>query len=185
VLAGALPVSGLTALQALEVLGLGRGQRLLVTNGGGVTGSLAIQLAAAMGVEVTTTASGAAAERLRGLGAAEIIDYHDPNWPGQARGGFDGALTAAIGTVEAALPLVRDGGRLCSLTSDAPAGERGIASTDFYVRPDAAQLAQLATQVSQGTLQIALEVHPLQEGPTAFFRVAAGQSSGRKLVLIP
>src|SRR5690349_16082490 len=72
VLAGGLPVNGLTALQTLEMLGLGRGQRLLVTNGGGATGSLAIQLAAAMGVEVTTTASASAADRLRGLGAAEI-----------------------------------------------------------------------------------------------------------------
>jgi NADPH:quinone reductase-like Zn-dependent oxidoreductase len=185
VLAGALPVNGLTALQALEMLELSRGQRLLVTNGGGATGSLAIQLAAAMGVEVTTTASGSAADRLRGLGAAEIIDYHDPDWPGQARGGFDGALTAAIGTAEAALPLVRDGGRLCSLTSDAPAGDRGIASTDLYVRPDAAQLAQLARQVSEGTLQMTPEVHPLREGPAAFTRVAAGRASGRKLVLIP
>src|SRR5215470_1749586 len=60
VLAGALPVNGLTALQALEMLGLGRGQRLLVTNGGGATGSLAIQLAAAVGVEVTATASASA-----------------------------------------------------------------------------------------------------------------------------
>jgi NADPH:quinone reductase-like Zn-dependent oxidoreductase len=183
--AGALPVSGLTALQALEMLGLVRGQRLLVTNGGGVTGSLAIQLAAATGVEVTATASASAADRLRGLGAAEIIDYHDPNWPGQAHGGFDGALTAAVGTAEAALSLVRDGGRLCSLTSDAPAGERGIASTDLYVRPDAAQLAQLAGQVSAGTLQLTPEVHPLQEGPAVFARVAAGRAGGRKLVLIP
>jgi NADPH:quinone reductase-like Zn-dependent oxidoreductase len=138
-----------------------------------------------MGVEVTTTASGSAADRLRGLGAAEIIDYHDPDWPGQARGGFDGALTAAIGTAEAALPLVRDGGRLCSLTSDAPAGDRGIASTDLYVRPDATQLAQLARQVSEGALQMTPEVHPLREGPAAFTRVAAGRASGRKLVLIP
>lgn len=118
----ALPVNGLTALQALEMLELS----------------------------------------LRGLGAAEIIDYHDPNWPGQARGGFDGALT-----------------------SDAPAGDRGIASTDMYVRPDAAQLAQLARQVSEGTLQMTPEVHPLREGPAAFTRVAAGRASGRKLVLIP
>ena len=137
----------------------------MVTNGGGATGSLAIQLSAAMGVEVTTTASASAADRLRGLGAAEIIDYHDPNWPGQVRGGFDGTLIAAIGTGEAALPLVRDGRRPCSLTSDAPAEERGIASTDLYVRPDAAQLAQLVKQVSEGTLQLTPEVHPLREGP--------------------
>jgi NADPH:quinone reductase-like Zn-dependent oxidoreductase len=185
VLAGALPVSGLTALQALEMLGLGRGQRLLVTNGGGATGSLAVQLAAATGVEVTATASASAAGRLRGLGAAQVIDYRDPDWPGQVRAGFDGALIAAAGTAEAALPLVRDGGRLCSLTSDAPAGERGVASANLYVRPDAAQLAELARRVGEGTLQLAPEVHPLREGPAAFTRVAAGRAGGRKLVLIP
>ena len=137
VLAGALPVNGLTALQALEKLGLGRGQRLLVTNGGGATGALAIQLAAATGVEVTATASASAADRLLGLGAAEIIDYHDPNWPAKVRGGFDAALIIAAGTADAALPLVRDGGRLCSLTSDAPAEERGITSSNLYVGPTA------------------------------------------------
>jgi D-arabinose 1-dehydrogenase-like Zn-dependent alcohol dehydrogenase len=92
--AAALPVNGLTAWQALAMLGLGRGQRLLVTNGAGNTGSLAIQLAAAMGVEVTATASAAASDRLRGLGAAQVVDYHDPNWPDQVRGRFDAALTA-------------------------------------------------------------------------------------------
>jgi NADPH:quinone reductase-like Zn-dependent oxidoreductase len=138
-----------------------------------------------MGVEVTATASACAVGRLRGLGAAEIVDYHDPNWPGQVRGGFDGALIAAIGTAEAALPRVRDGGRLCSLTSDAPAEKRGIVSANLYVRPDAAQLARLAGQVSEGTLQLTPEVHPLREGPAAFTRVAAGRAGGRKLLLIP
>jgi NADPH:quinone reductase-like Zn-dependent oxidoreductase len=185
VLAAALPVNGLTAVQALEMLELGRGQRLLITNGGGATGSLAIQLAAAAGVEVTTTASASAAGRLRGLGAAEIIDYHDADWPRQARAGFDGALIAASGTAAAALPLVRDGGRLCSITSDAPAAERGIVSADLYVRPDAAQLARLAGQLNRGTLQLTAEVRPLREGPAAFTRAAAGQAGGRKLVLIP
>jgi NADPH:quinone reductase-like Zn-dependent oxidoreductase len=134
---------------------------------------------------VTATASASAADRLRGLGAAEIIDYHNPDWPGQVRGGFDGALVAAAGTAEAALTLVRDGGRLCSLTSDAPAGERGIASTDLYVRTDAAQLGQLVRQVSEGALQLTPEVHPLRQGPAAFSRVATGRAGGRKLLLIP
>jgi NADPH:quinone reductase-like Zn-dependent oxidoreductase len=183
--AAALPVNGLTAWQALEMLGLRREQRLLVTNGAGATGSLAIQLAAAMGVEVTATASVSAAGRLRGLGAAEVADYHDPNWPDQVRGGFDGALIAATGTAEAALPLVRDDGRLCSLTSDAPAEKRGITSTNLYVRPDAVQLARLAEQVSEGTLKLAPEPHLLQEGPAAFTRVANGLAGGRKVVLVP
>jgi NADPH:quinone reductase-like Zn-dependent oxidoreductase len=183
--AAALPVNGLTAWQALAMLGLGRGQRLLITNGAGNTGSLAIQLAAAMGVEVTATASASATDRLRGLGAAQVVDYHDPNWPDQVRGRFDAALIAASGTAGAALPLVRDGGRLCSLTSDAPPPERGITSTNLYVRPDAAQLARLAAQLNEGTLRLAPEPLPLREGPAAFARVAAGRAGGTKIVLIP
>src|SRR6266540_3310843 len=136
-------------------------------------------------VEVTATASAAASDRLRGLGAAEVVDYHDPNWPDQVRGRFDGALTAASGTAAAALPLVRDGGRLCSLTSDAPAPQRDITSTNLYVGPDAAQLARLAAQLSEGTLRLAPEPLPLREGPAAFTRVAAGRTGGTKIVLIP
>jgi NADPH:quinone reductase-like Zn-dependent oxidoreductase len=183
--AAALPVNGLTAWQALAMLGLGRGQRLLVTNGAGNTGSLAIQLAADMGVEVTATASASATDRLHDLGAAQVVDYHDPNWPDQVRGRFDGALTAADGTAADALPLVRDGGRLCSLTSDAPAPQRAITSTNLYVRPDAAQLARLAERLGEETLHLTPEPHPLREGPAAFARVAAGRAGGRKIVLTP
>jgi len=183
--AAALPVNGLTAWQALAMLGLGRGQRLLVTNGAGNTGSIAIQLAAPMGVEVTATASASASDRLRGLGVAQVVDYHDPNWPDQVRGRFDGALTAAVGTAATALPLVRDGGRLCSLNSEAPAPQRGITSTNLYVRPDAAQLARLAEQLDEGTLHLVPEPVPLRDGPAAFTRVAAGRTGGRKIVLIP
>jgi NADPH:quinone reductase-like Zn-dependent oxidoreductase len=183
--AAALPVNGLTALQALATLELGRGQRLLITNGAGNTGVLATQLAAAMGIEVTATASASATDRLRGLGAVQVVDYHDPDWPDQVRGQFDGALTAATGTAAAALPLVRDGGRLCSLTFDAPAPERGITGANLVVQPDATQLAHLAKQLDEAKLRLAPEPHPLSEGPSALSRAAAGRAGGRKLVLIP
>jgi len=183
--AAALPVNGLTAWQALDKLDLSPGQRLLITNGGGATGALAIQLAAAKGIEVTATASAAAAERLLGLGAREVVDYRDPNWSATVRGGFDAALIIATGTADTALPLVRDGGRLCSLTSDAPAEERGITSWDLYVEPNAAQLVQMAEQAAAGTLKQAPEPLPLSEGPAAFARVVSGRAGGKKIVLIP
>jgi NADPH:quinone reductase-like Zn-dependent oxidoreductase len=182
--AAALPVNGLTAVQSLEKLSLGREQRLLITNGSGATGALAIQLAAAKGIEVTATASAGAAERLRGLGATEVVDYHDPSWSAKVRGGFDAALIIAAGTADAALPLLRDGGRLCSVTSDAPPEERGITSWNLYVEPNAAQLAQLAEQVAAGALKLAPEPLPLREGPAAFARVVTGQAGGKKIVLI-
>jgi NADPH:quinone reductase-like Zn-dependent oxidoreductase len=171
-------------VQALEILGLATGQRLLVTNGGGSTGSLAIQLAAAAGVEVTATASPSTEERLRSFGASEVIDYHDPAWPARAQGRFDAALIAAAGTAATALPLIRDGGQLCSLTSDAPSPERGITSTNLYVRPDPAQLTRLTTDLARGLLHLTPEPLPLAQGPAASTRAAAGRTAGRKLVLI-
>ncbi|MBY8343475.1 NADP-dependent oxidoreductase [Streptomyces spinosirectus] len=185
VVAAALPVNGLTAMQALEALGLTTGQRLLITNGGGSTGALAIQLAAAAGVEVTATASPSATERLREFGASEVIDYHDRAWSDRVQADFDAALIAAPGTAAIALPLVRDGGQLCSLTSDAPNPERGITSTNLYVRPDAAQLTQLTTALARGLLRLTVEPLPLTDGPIAFDRVAADRTAGRKLVLVP
>ena len=81
--------------------------------------------------------------------------------------------------------LVRDGGRLCSITSDAPPPQRGITSTNLYVRPDAAQLAQLARRLSQGTLHLTPQPLPLNDGPAAYTRAAAGRAGGKKIVLIP
>jgi len=92
-------------LQALEALRLTTRQRLLITNGDGSTGALAVQLAAAADVETTATASRAAAERLREFGAAEVINHHDPAWPDRAQTGFDAALIAGPGTAAIALRL--------------------------------------------------------------------------------
>jgi hypothetical protein len=81
--------------------------------------------------------------------------------------------------------LVRAGGLLCSLTSDAPPPRRGVASTNLYVRPDPVQLASLADDVVAGRLRLAPEAVPLDEGPEAFSRVVTGRAAGRKLVLVP
>ena len=183
--AAALPVSGLTGGQALAMLGVGRGQRLLVTNAAGNTGSLAIQLAAAMGVEVTATGSAAATDRLRRLGAAQVVDYHDLNWPDQVYGRFDGALTAADGTAATALPLVRDSGRLCSLTFRRAATAAGHHQHEPVRATRCRTAGPAGEQVGEGALHPAPEPVPLHEGPAAFTRVAAGRAGGRKIVLIP
>jgi NADPH:quinone reductase-like Zn-dependent oxidoreductase len=183
--AAALPVAGLTARQAIDLLSLEPGQGLLITGGGGVTGSLALQLAVAAGLTVSTTASEAGARRRRDLGAAEVVDYHDRGWTTRLEGGFDGALVAAPGTAAEAMGLVRDGGLLCSLTSDAPLPRRDVASTNLYVRPDPAQLAALADDVVAGRLRLTPEAMPLADGPSALSRVVAGRAGGRKLVLLP
>ncbi len=76
--AAALPVSGLTALQAVEAARVQSGQRVLVLGASGGVGTLAVQIAVAKGAEVIAVCSAAKADRVRALGAARVLDYaHD------------------------------------------------------------------------------------------------------------
>lgn len=71
-----MPLAAVTALQAVRDGGRVRsGQRVLVKGGAGSVGSYAVQIARALGAEVTAVCSGASSERVRELGAAHVIDY--------------------------------------------------------------------------------------------------------------
>ncbi|MBI2380420.1 MAG: zinc-binding dehydrogenase [Gammaproteobacteria bacterium] len=74
--AAALPLVGLTAWEALERSGLKAGERILILGGTGGVGHVAVQLAKALGAEVTASLSSPAkAELALDLGADHAIDY--------------------------------------------------------------------------------------------------------------
>ena len=78
--AAVLPVSALTAQKALVDVGrLEAGQRVLVIGASGGVGSYAVQMAVALGAEVTGVCSTAKLEHVRSLGATRVLDYtqHD------------------------------------------------------------------------------------------------------------
>ena len=71
-----MPVSGLTALQGLRDAGrLEAGQHVLILGASGGVGSYAVQIAKALGAEVTGVCSAAKADLVRSLGADHVIDY--------------------------------------------------------------------------------------------------------------
>jgi len=74
--AAAVPVSGLTALQAVRDQGqVQTGQRVLVIGASGGVGTFAVQIAKSFGAEVTGVCSPAKADVVRALGADHVVDY--------------------------------------------------------------------------------------------------------------
>jgi NADPH:quinone reductase-like Zn-dependent oxidoreductase len=73
--AAGLPLIGLTAIQALERIGLKKGDRMLIHAGSGGVGSFAIQYAKAKGAYVYTTTSTDNVDWVKALGADRVIDY--------------------------------------------------------------------------------------------------------------
>jgi len=175
----AFPIPALTAAQVLdEALEIESGDWVVVNGAGGVTGGLLVQLAAARGARVIATASAKKAERIRGYGASEVLDYRG-EWPAHVReitgGGAPSAVNAARGQAATALRAVADDGRLATITGDPPQEQRGVAVSDVYVRPDGRQLSALAELLARGTLSVPIaSVRPLEEAGQALREVVEG-----------
>jgi NADPH:quinone reductase-like Zn-dependent oxidoreductase len=73
--AAAMPISGLTALGALDTAGVTAGSNVLIVGASGGVGTYAVQIAVALGATVTGVASGSKADLVAELGAQRVIDY--------------------------------------------------------------------------------------------------------------
>ncbi|MGF1427015.1 NADP-dependent oxidoreductase [Kitasatospora sp. LaBMicrA B282] len=186
--AATVPLNGLTAWQGLDLLDLPAGAAVLISGAAGGVGAFAVELAAARGLRVVAQAGAADEQLVRGLGA-EFFVPRGADIAAAVRAvlpdGVDGVLdTAVLGA--ALLAAVRDGGALVAVRGGAaPEPERGIRSENVWVRPDTAQLAELAARAGTGrlTLRVA-DTYPLDQAAAAHHRLAEGGVRGR-LVLLP
>ena len=89
--AAAIPVNYFTAYLAVVRFGnVQRDERVLIHNAGGGVGIAAIQICRNAGARIYGTASGWKHERLRGIGADELIDYRAARWDEELRRLTDG-----------------------------------------------------------------------------------------------
>jgi len=181
VAAGALPLVGLTALQALRAVRVGPGDTVLVNNAAGGVGHVAVQIARAMGAtRVIGSAGQANHDFVRSL-CAEVVECGDtlervvrtlvPD-------GVDAVLDAHGGPgLDAGFALVGDPSRVASIV-DPGVAERG--GRWVFCAPSSTDLEQLATWVDTGALTVAIEeVFPLADAARAQDLVAAGHVRGK------
>jgi NADPH:quinone reductase-like Zn-dependent oxidoreductase len=97
--AATLPLAGTTALQALrDQAGVATGSRVLVTGASGAVGTVAVQLAVAMGAEVWAATSGKHLEMVARLGVRHILNRDDGDVLARddlPEGGFDAVIDTA------------------------------------------------------------------------------------------
>jgi NADPH:quinone reductase-like Zn-dependent oxidoreductase len=190
VVAATVPLNGLTARQAVEVLAIGPGAVVAVTGASGAVGGFATQLLAAAGAHVIAVASRGDEAYVASLGAKDVVTRTP-----------DADLSAAIREVAPAagvdavfdpgsagaglLAVIRDGGVHVASTAPLPDPGRGIRMARVEVEPDAAQLQSLLDDVGAGRLQTRVAATlPFGDAAEAHRRVEAGGLRG-KIVLVP
>jgi NADPH:quinone reductase-like Zn-dependent oxidoreductase len=188
--AGAMPLAGLTAYQALtEGLRIVEGDAVLISAAAGGVGHFAVQIAKALGATVVATASPNHHEAVRALGADHVLDYHDNTVADQVRAMFPRGVGAALDLVGGeGLTQLREslhqGGRIASIVDPDPAGDRDdLRARYVFVRPSATELTALAQLVDDGQLRVVIqESFPLERAADAHRLIAEGHVHG-KLVL--
>ncbi len=194
--AAALPISGVTALQAVRDAGRVRpGDRVLVIGASGGVGSFAVQIATAYGAAVTGVASGGKADLVRSAGADRVIDYAREAIDDGTR--YDVVLDiAGLRPIRELRRLLTDRGTL--VIAGGEGGDRWLGGTHRQLaaialspfvrqrltalmsKETADDFAAVAQLVDQGRVRPMLErTFALHEAAKAIDHVAAGHARGK------
>ena len=213
--AAAVPLAGLTALQALrDELHVARGQRIFISGGAGGVGSFAIQIAKHLGAEVATTASPRGAALVRELGADRVVDYTQQRLASELSG-YDGVfdliggdtLKQAFAIVRPGAPIVSVGGLpepqtaskdlgrgpglqalfwLASVSLRRRARRLGSPYRFFIMHPSGEDLSELARLVDAGAVKVVLDsVHPFEGIAEAMAKLETNRAKGKIVVTMP
>jgi NADPH2:quinone reductase len=189
--AATLPMNGLTARRALDLLNLAPGEVLAVTGAAGAVGGYVVQLAKADGLRVVADAAPSDEQLVSALGADEIV-LRGHAVGGQIRRQYPEGVAAVVDAAlqgDEVLPALRDGGQIAIVRRPGERGtsplhpERGITVRDVWV-PDYThatdKLDDLRVLAEQGkvTLRVA-QTFPAAEAAAAHRAIEQGGVRGR------
>ena len=186
--AATLPMNGLTARLALDLLAVRTGGTIAVTGAAGTLGGYTVQLAKADGLRVIADASERDEELVRSLGADIVVGRGD-EVAARIRDivpdGVDAVVDAALLNA-LIVPAVRDGGGIAAVRPFVGEVERGITVHSVWVREyrfEQERLDRLRQQVDDGvlTLRVAGVVTP-ELASEAHARLEQGGTRGRYVI---
>ena len=195
--AAAVPEAGMTALQGLRDAGrIQPGHRALIIGASGGVGSFGVQVAKALGAEVTGVCSTRNVELVRWLGADHVIDYTQGDIA-ETDGRYDAILQTAGTTAPGRLRrlLTRDGtlvlssgqgrvngvDRIVKALATSPFVSQRLVT--FVTRENCADLLTLKALVEAGKVTPAIDrSYALADAPDAVRYVAAGHTRGKVVI---
>jgi len=169
--AAALPIPILTAFEALSKHAklASSGSRILVTGASGAVGVMLVQLAKRVfNAEVVALASPERHEYLRGLGAAETVDYNTPDWE-EKIASVDAVLDTAGGlTLSRSWKAIKSEGSLVTVADPPPpwalgqgdpvelAANPGVRYKYFVLSPDSGAMSRVAKMIDDAMWSVCL-----------------------------
>jgi NADPH2:quinone reductase len=186
--AAALPLAGLTAMQAVQKASIEPGQSVLILGGAGGVGHIAVQLAVATGADVYTTCGATNLDYMATLGAT-AINYHVAPASEQLQG-VDVLIDLIGGDVALdAMKCLKSGSRVITIptiTADkikAEAENIGVIAEGMLVEPNTEQLTTLLNMVGDGSLKIDIQtVYSMADVVKAHQQVETGHTRGKVLL---
>ena len=208
--AAAVPLVALTAWQAMvDRADVRPGQKVLVHAGAGGLGSTAIQVAKHLGAHVATTAGTKDIERVRALGADEVVDYTSTDFA-EVLSGYDVVLDS-LGTasLEKSLTVLKPGGLAISVVGPpdpdfaaqlgqpllkpvlalmsrkirSRAKKLGVRYSFLLMKANGTQLKTLAALYEDGTLRPVLDrTFPFADTIDAMTYLDQGKAKGKIVV---
>ena len=201
--AAAVPVSALTALQAVRDHGRVKpGQQVLIVGASGGVGTFAVQIARSFGAVVTGVCSTSKVEMVRGLGADHVLDYTRSDF-GDGTHRYDVILDIGGNTRLSHLrQALTPTGRLVIIGGETDGRWLGGADRQvraqllslfvghklgtFIASENADDLVALGHLIEAGDVKPVLDrVYPLSDTAPAIRRLIQGQARGKIVITIP
>jgi NADPH:quinone reductase-like Zn-dependent oxidoreductase len=196
--AAAAPMAGLVALQALR--SVRPGQRVLINGASGGVGTFAVQIAKALGAEVTGVCSTRNVELVRSLGADRVIDYTHENFTTSGQR-YDlildnisnHSLPHLRRSLEPMGTLIPNGGRFDNrwfasagrLMAGKVTFRGGHKMRNFLVSMKAENLLALKELIEAGKVTPVMDrTYPLSETAAAITQVGKGHARGKVAITV-